>query len=191
MVGPAVAGVLITAVGSAWAFARQRAVLPRRDHRPDADAPGGAATVVRGRAASKGQVREGLPVRRRRPDLLWTIVLVFFIGTFGYNFAIILSAYANNVFESGADLFGLLNTAMAIGSVAGALLAARRQTTRLATLFAAAAVFGVLLVAARRHPVVQRLRRPAGDHRAGRPSRSTPWPTPPCSSAATPNCGAG
>ena len=48
-----------------------------------------------------GQVREGLRYVRDRPDLLWTIVLVFFIGTFGYNFAIILSAYTKNVFDVG------------------------------------------------------------------------------------------
>jgi len=145
-VGPAVAGVLITVAGAAWAFGINAlsylaVIAGLLLMRPSELQPSPKA------ARRPGQVREGLAYVRRRPDLLWTMVLVFFIGTFGYNFAIILSAYAKNVFQSGADTFGLLNSAMAIGSVVGALLAARRQTGRLSTQFALAAVFGVLLLA--------------------------------------------
>ncbi len=118
-------------------------------------------------------------------------MLVFFIGTFGYNFAIILSAYAKNVFQSGADIFGLLNTAMAIGSVVGALLAARRQTGRLSTLFALAAIFGLLLLCARRDALVRAVRRPAGDHRDWSACCSTRWPTHRCSWVPTPSSGVG
>ena len=81
-----------------------------------------AAGAARRRAAAGGAARTS----GATPALLWPIVLVFFIGTFGYNFAIILSAYTKNVFQSGADIYGLLNTAMAAGSVVGALVAARR-----------------------------------------------------------------
>jgi MFS family permease len=145
-VGPAVAGILITVAGAAWAFGINAisylAVIGGLLlMRPSELQPSPKA------ARRKGQVREGLAYVRGRPDLLWTMVLVFFIGTFGYNFAIILSAYAKNVFQSGADTFGLLNSAMAIGSVIGALLAARRQTGRMSTQFALAATFGVLLLA--------------------------------------------
>ena len=93
-----------------------------------------------------GQLREGLRYVRRTPALLWPIVLVFFVGTFGYNFAIILSAYTKDIFNSGADVYGLLNTAMAAGSVAGALVAARRHHATLAVLFLSAAGVGVGLV---------------------------------------------
>ncbi len=145
MLGPAVAGVLIAAVGIGWAFAfnaasfaavltalllMRPAELQRLPH------------AVRAR----GQLREGLRYVRHNPILLWPIVLVFFIGTFGYNFAIILSAYTQNVFQSGADLYGLLNTAMAAGSVSGALVAARRTSASLPVLFLAAAGFGLGLV---------------------------------------------
>jgi len=145
MLGPAVAGVLIAAVGIGWAFAfnalsfaavlaallmMRPAELQRLPH----------ATRAR------GQLREGLRYVRNKPILLWPIVLVFFIGTFGYNFAIILSAYTQNVFQSGADLYGLLNTAMAAGSVTGALVAARRTSANLTVLFLAAGGFGLGLV---------------------------------------------
>jgi MFS family permease len=145
MLGPAVAGVLIAAVGTGWAFAVNAAsfaavltalLLMRPaelQHLPHAE-------------RAPGQLREGLWYVRRNPILLWPIVLVFFIGTFGYNFAIILSAYTQNVFQSGADLYGLLNTAMAAGSVTGALFAARRTSANLPVLFLAAGSFGLGLI---------------------------------------------
>jgi len=147
LVGPAVAGVLITAVGSGWAFlinglsflAPLTGLLLMRTselHQVE--------RVPRG----KGQLREGLRYVAGKPDLIWPIVLVGFIGTFGFNFPIWLSAFVNKVFHSGAGAYGLLNTLMAAGSLLGALLAARRSRTRLRMLVAAAVVFGLLEAAA-------------------------------------------
>jgi MFS family permease len=145
MVGPAVAGVLITVVGSGWAFAFNAVsylaviggllLMNTRELQQFQRAP-----------RAKGQVREGLRYVRNRPNLLWIIVLIFFIGTFGYNFAIILSAYAKNVFDSGAAVYGLLNTALAVGSVVGALLAARRATAKMGFLFAMSGGFAAMLI---------------------------------------------
>ncbi|MEU9011120.1 MFS transporter [Streptomyces sp. NPDC048479] len=143
LVGPAVAGVLITAVGSGYAFllnglsfiAPIAGLLLMRNselHKVER-APRG-----------KGQLREGLKYVAGRPELIWPIVLVGFIGTFGFNFPIWLSAFVNNVYHSGASTYGLLNTLMAAGSLAGALLAARRRTSRLRVLVGAAVLFGVL-----------------------------------------------
>ncbi|MGW2367071.1 MFS transporter [Streptomyces sp. NPDC001667] len=147
LVGPAVAGVLITAVGSGWAFllnglsfiAPVAGLLLMRTselHKVDR-APRG-----------KGQLREGLRYVAGRPDLIWPIVLVGFIGTFGFNFPIWLTAYVNDVFHAGAGTYGLLNTLMAAGSLAGALLAARRGTSRLRLLVGAALLFGLLEITA-------------------------------------------
>ncbi|MET7617067.1 MFS transporter [Streptomyces sp. NPDC005408] len=143
LVGPAVAGVLITAVGSGYAFllnglsfiAPLAGLLLMRNselHKVER-APRG-----------KGQLREGLKYVAGRPELIWPIVLVGFIGTFGFNFPIWLSAFVNNVYHSGASTYGLLNTLMAAGSLAGALLAARRGTSRLRVLVVAAVLFGLL-----------------------------------------------
>ena len=147
LIGPAVAGVLITAVGSGWAFlinglsfgAPLVGLLLMRtsELHPVKRAPRG-----------KGQLREGLAYVGSRPDLLWPIVLVGFIGTFGFNFPIWLSAFADDVFHAGPGTYGLLNTLIAAGSVTGALLAARRVTTRRRLLVGAALMFGVLEVAA-------------------------------------------
>jgi MFS family permease len=67
---------------------------------------------------------------------------VGFIGTFAFNFPIWLSAFDDDVFHGDAGMYGLLNTLMAVGSVVGTLLAARRGKTRMRLLVAAA--FGML-----------------------------------------------
>lgn len=143
LVGPAVAGVLITAVGSGYAFllnglsfiAPLIGLLLMRT---------GELHKIERAPRGKGQLREGLKYVAGRPELIWPIVLVGFIGTFGFNFPIWLSAFVNNVYHSGASTYGLLNTLMAVSSLAGALLAARRGTSRLRVLVAAAILFGVL-----------------------------------------------
>lgn len=148
LVGPAVAGVLITGVGTGWAFlfnglsfvAPLASLLLMRNR----DLKAVAKRAPRG----KGQLREGLRYVAGRPDLIWPIVLVGFIGTFGFNFPVWLSAYADDIFHAGAGAYSLFNTLMAVGSLIGALLAARRGTTRLRVLIAAAAAFGLLEVVA-------------------------------------------
>lgn len=143
LVGPAVAGVMITGVGTGWAFLFNGLSFV---------APLAGLLMMRGRELhmveraprGKGQLREGLRYVAGRPDLVWPIVLVGFIGTFGFNFPVWLSAYADDVFDAGAGAYSLFNTLMAVGSVAGALLAARRGTARLRVLIAAALAFGLL-----------------------------------------------
>lgn len=147
LVGPAVAGALITAVGSGWAFlfnglsflASLAGLLLMRDSDLYA-----VPTAPRG----KGQLREGLRYVAGRPDLIWPIVLVGFIGTFAYNFPIWLTAFADHVFHGDAGMYGLFNSVLAAGSVVGALLAARRGSTPLRLLVGAAFGFGVLEMAA-------------------------------------------
>ncbi|MEV7673574.1 MULTISPECIES: MFS transporter [unclassified Streptomyces] len=151
LVGPAVAGVLIAGVGSGWAFllnglsfvAPVVSLLLMRT---------GELHKVERVPRGKGQLREGLRYVAGRPDLVWPIVLVGFIGTFGFNFPIWLTAFADGVFHVGAGTYGFLNTLMAAGSLVGALAAARRGSTRLRMLVIAAGVFGVLEVVAALSP---------------------------------------
>jgi MFS family permease len=71
------------------------------------------------------------------------LIIVFLVGTFGFNFAIFTSTMATVEFNKGAGEFGLLSSILAIGSVIGALLAARRNRPRLRLVLAGAAVFGL------------------------------------------------
>jgi MFS family permease len=126
IMGPAIAGGMIAAVGTGWAFLANAlssaAVLCGLwMMRPAELYP---APLVR---RARGQLREGIRYVRRRADLMLTMVLVFVIGTFGLNFQITTALMAKQVFHRGASGYGLLSTSLAVGACAGAVLATRRS----------------------------------------------------------------
>jgi MFS family permease len=95
-----------------------------------------------------GAIREGVAYVRARPDLLLVLALVFFAGTFGLNFQITSALMATEVFGKGPEEFGLLGTFLAVGSLTGALLAARRPLVRHRLVVGSALVFGTTVVLA-------------------------------------------
>ena len=92
---------------------------------------------------TRGSLADGFRYIWRRSDLKTILVILFLVGTFGLNFPIFISTMSVGVFHTGASKFGLLMSMMAIGSISGALLAARREQPRITLLFAAGATFGV------------------------------------------------
>ncbi len=154
LVGPAVAGVLIGTVGCGWAFAVNALCyagpligLARLRHldrlpRPVAGGPVGS------RPHGPGQLRAAARYVRERPHIAWTIALVGVVGTFGLNFPVVLTGMARTTFGGGADLYGVFNVVLAVGSVAGALLVARGAPTRMRLIVAAGAGFGLTQLAA-------------------------------------------
>jgi MFS family permease len=147
IVGPAAAGGLIAVLGSGveatgWAILINAAsylavVVSLRLMDPLALRPSKPAR--RGR----GAVREGVRYVRSRPDLLLLLATVFFVGTFGMNFQMTTALMATEVFHKGAGAYGVLGSIMAVGSLAGALLAARRARPRLRIVVGGAVVFGI------------------------------------------------
>jgi MFS family permease len=140
VLGPAIAGVLINAVGTGWAFVANAlssvAVLSGLWlMRPGELHP--APHVARAR----GQLREGFDYVRQRADLMLAMVLVFVVGTFGLNFQITTALMAKQVFHRSASGYGLLSTALAVGACLGAVLATRR-TRRPSQLFLIGAALG-------------------------------------------------
>ncbi|HET7304136.1 MAG TPA: MFS transporter [Segeticoccus sp.] len=139
MIGPGVAGVTIAWLGTGPAFFLNTlsfvAVLVALFHmRPAELRP---APAVR----TRGSLREGARYVAHRPDLVVIMVLVFMLGTFGLNFRMTTALMATDVFHEGAGGYGLLGSIMAIGSLAGALLTARRPRPRLRFLLAGLAGF--------------------------------------------------
>jgi MFS family permease len=151
LVGPAVAGVMIATVGSGWAFAANALSYL---------APLAGLLLIRSAdllttpavERAPGQLRSALKYVAARPHVLWTIVLVGVIGTFGLKFPVVLTAMADETFAGsvvgGAQLYGLFNVVLAVGSVAGALLAGGRTHSRLRTLVLTGAAFGAAQFAA-------------------------------------------
>lgn len=98
--------------------------------------------------ASKGMLGEGVSYVRSQPKMMMILVMVFFAGTFGMNFQITSALMATEVFDKGAGEFGILGSAMAVGSLAGALMAARRVRIRMRLLVGAALGFGLAEIVA-------------------------------------------
>jgi MFS family permease len=140
IVGPALAGLLIAAIGLAPCFLLNGLsyiavigglMLMRQDelHR----------TVAERR---KGQLREGFEyawrTRELRDPLIWMAV-VFMLS---FNFSILFPLMAKRVFSGGPGLLGTLLSVMGIGSLIGALLMARQREPNARRLALAAAAFG-------------------------------------------------
>jgi MFS family permease len=141
MIGPAIAGVLIATVGTGWVFlinaASFAAVLASLSLLRVGE------LHQRSRAPrNRGGLADGFRYIWKRPDLRAILLMFFLIGTFGLNFPIFISTMSVSVFRKGAGQYGLLTSSMAVGSVAGALLAASRATPRIVVLASGAALFG-------------------------------------------------
>jgi MFS family permease len=143
ILGPAVAGLAISSVGTAPVFL--------------ANAASYVAVViglvairsidlfdVRRVARAKGQLREGLTYVRANPQLYVPIALIAVIGMFGLNFQITLALIAKQTFQMGAGSYGALSAMLATGSLLGALASARRSTVPSArVLYGSALAFGI------------------------------------------------
>jgi MFS family permease len=142
LIGPALAGLLIAAFGTGPVFLINAATFAATIWALAGLRVRELITAPRA-PRSKGQIRAGLGYVRRRPDLLVVMGVVGMVGTFGLNFQLTTAVMATQVYGKGAGEYGLLGSVMAIGSLGGALLAARRQNPRLRLFLAATAAFGV------------------------------------------------
>ena len=142
MIGPAVAGLVIASVGTGWAFlvngASFVAVLVSLSLFRVSELRANERAL-----RTKGGFTDGFRYVWARPDLMAILVMLFLIGTFGLNFPIFISTMAVSVFHTDARGYGVLSSIMAIGTIAGALLAAGRGTARFMSLLIGALVFGL------------------------------------------------
>jgi MFS family permease len=94
------------------------------------------------KSRNRGGLAAGFRYVWGRSDLKVVFVTVFLIGAFGMNFPIFASTMALE-FGAGADGYGVLSSVLAIGSLIGALLAARRDRARVRVVILAAGGFGI------------------------------------------------
>lgn len=125
MFGPALGGVLIAAFGLAIPFLVNAvsfvtvigalAMIRNSElHLVDRQLKGNLAD----------QFKDGIRFSVTTPPVLIIIIVMAFVGLFGYNFSLILPLIARYVLETEALGFGGLTSAMAVGSVAAALFVA-------------------------------------------------------------------
>lgn len=126
MIGPAVSGALLAGPGASVVFPMTailhlgalgalivllvRADLPRRDAAP----------------RRRGQITDALRYAGRKPEIRVTLLLLVFVCVVGLNWPVVFVSMATAEFHSGPDGYGLANTALAAGSLIGALLSLRR-----------------------------------------------------------------
>jgi MFS family permease len=152
MIGPAIAGVMIAALGegvsaTGWvillnALSYSAVVWSLKRMRSEELRP----TPLVPRAT--GQLRAGLRYVRSRNDIMLVMGVVCAAGTFGLNFQMTSALMATEVYDKGAGEYGLLGSLVAIGSLAGALLAARRRESRQRLVVASGIVFGAITMIA-------------------------------------------
>ncbi|HXM55333.1 MAG TPA: MFS transporter [Candidatus Dormibacteraeota bacterium] len=153
VVGPAIAGILITLVGTGWcflinAFSFAAVVLalaamdPAQLHRPEA-AP-----------RRRGQIMEGVRFVWSRPDVRVPLAVLAVVGTLALNWTVILPLLARNTFHGDASTYGLLFAVLGLGSLAGALFTAGRREPSAALLLGSLVAFGVLMLAAAMAPTL-------------------------------------
>jgi MFS family permease len=156
IIGPALAGVVIAAVGSGWCFAinsasflavlagllamRTSELYKLRD---------------RGRPALFAGAREGLHyVRESRPVLVLTAIAVV-VMSFSLNINVLLPVLSKQTLAAGPRTFGIISACFGAGALAGALVAAGRGRARWRFMLGGIALFGVTeLVIAPLHNVV-------------------------------------
>jgi MFS family permease len=143
IVGPAVAGLVIGAVGTPAAFLLNAAsygavLVGLKLMRPE------ELHSVQRAERGPGQLREALSYVRARPGLWMPMILVFFVSTFGMNFQVTTALMSRTVFHTGASAFGLASAAFAAGALGGALVAARRGRPTMRLLLVTSLAFGAL-----------------------------------------------
>src|SRR4051794_12685482 len=142
IVGPGIAGVLIATVGVAPVFALNALtfvamILALRGM--DAGRLHAAPVAAR----ERGAIRAGLRYVRRTPELMVPLALMGLVGTLGFNFQVVLPLLAKFSFESGAMTYAALVSAMAVGSIVGALVNGHRGRTGPRLIAGGALAFGV------------------------------------------------
>jgi MFS family permease len=148
--GPALAGIIIAAWGSGWAFAintasylavlagllamRKSELYPLIDRR--------RPTIWRGS-------REGFAYARRNRTVLVILSMMAVFSSVCFNFNILLPLLAKNTLRAGPQTFGVISACFGAGALLGALSAAAMSNARWRIMFAGAAGFGAceLLIA--------------------------------------------
>lgn len=142
LVGPALAGILIVALGSGWVFIINAttflgaivALLFMRIER---------IVKVSTGEGFWSEVRDGLKYVAGRPNLIAAFCIAFVMGGFGMNSPIFTSTMSM-MFGRGAAGYGFLSSIFAVGAIVGALLAARRKGPKARIITIAAGAYGTL-----------------------------------------------
>lgn len=142
VIGPSLAGGLVATVGLAACFLVNglsflATILVLRRMRTEELRP---APIV---ARARGQLAEGFRYVRGTPLVLNTLLMMAIIGTFTYEFQVILPLFSEFTFGDGESGYAAMTAAMGVGAVVGGLATAGRGRGGPAALVRSAVFFGV------------------------------------------------
>jgi len=144
VVGPALAGLLVSTVGFGWAFLGDGlsylAVLTGLWMMRPSELRRAPVTPK-----ARGQVREGLRYVRSKPELFVPMAMMALVGTLSYNFQTVFPLFVTRSLGAGDAVFTVLFSVVSIGSLIGALVTARRRDTGVRRVGVAALAYGVTL----------------------------------------------
>jgi len=143
LIGPGLAGLLIAWVGTGWVFVINAVSFGATILALTGLRLRELHTMPTAPRDGKGQIRAGVRYVRRRTDIVVIMVVVGVVSTFGLNFQLTSALMARTEFGKGAGEYGILGSILAIGSLTGALLAARRERPRVRLVIGAAFGFGI------------------------------------------------
>lgn len=148
LLGPAVGGFVIATVGVRGAFlANALSFVPviAALLLIDARALHGAARAAAGATNPAREVIEGLRYVWRTPPALLVVLLLSFIGTFGYNFSVVLPLVDRYVLHRGSVGLGLMTASVGMGALLAAVTLASQRRASTATMMRGALAFGLVL----------------------------------------------
>jgi MFS family permease len=142
VIGPALAGLLVTTVGFGWCFLLDAisyvpVILAYWKMNPTELRQ--APVTPKGR----GQVREGLRYARSIPELWVPLLMMVIIGTLAFNFQTVLPLFATRDLHGDDVTFTWLLSIVSFGSLIAALAAARRTAVDVQTVSRNAVIFGI------------------------------------------------
>ena len=149
IVGPAVAGTTIALVGFSTAFFLNAgsyvAVIGAYLIMKPEDFHAIASKRATGNVFK--QVAEGIRYSWNTPAVLFLFIMLAFIGTFGYNFTVVVPLVAKFILDVGDVKFSLLTSAMGVGSLVAALVLAALGQVSQRVLLLSTALFIIIFVA--------------------------------------------
>lgn len=144
LIGPALSGVLIGIIGTGWVFIINGvsfvvtiiglALMRKGEFYPAEHAP----------RHVKGQIRQAISYVKHRDDIIMIFILAGTVACLGMNFQLTTATMAREVFNKDAGEYGILGSVLAIGSLFGALLAARRTRPRVRLVVASTFAFAIV-----------------------------------------------
>jgi len=147
VIGPSFAGILIATVGIGTCFivnaGSYLAVLVALYLMH-----GGELNPSPKSVREPGQIRAGLAYVWSEPKLKSTLLMMLIIGTFAYEFPVILPLFATITLHGDARTYSIMMAATGVGAIAGGIYTASQATTRETQLVWSAILFGISILLA-------------------------------------------